>query len=67
MKDIVLTESRRPIDHRMGVQQAAFAEFHAVSHNGECANPNTFSEPRAFGDGGLRMNLSLCHFADFSA
>jgi hypothetical protein len=51
----------------MGMQHAAFAKFHAVSHHGEWSNPNTFSEPRALGDGGLRMNLGLCHFADSSA
>ena len=51
----------------MGVQHTTVAQLNFFAHDGIRANFHTFSQLRACRDGGLRMNLGLRHFADFSA
>src|SRR5438552_2096779 len=67
VKNVGLSEFRRPLHHRMGVQHATFAQFHIFANHRVGANLDAFAKFRARRHGGLRVNLVHLHFADFSA
>lgn len=67
VKHIVLAKSRRPLHHRVPMQNTAIAKLHAFANNGIRADLYTSAQLRVRCDRRLRMNFRLRHFADFSA
>src|SRR5689334_20299902 len=43
MKHIALAKSRRPVDYRVRVKHAAFAQLHLFAHHCKCADLHAFS------------------------
>src|SRR5437762_11628655 len=67
VKNIVLSELGWSLHHSVRVQRTTFAQFHILANHRISANFDAFAKFRAGRHDGLRVNLLLFHFADFSA